>query len=104
MRPFPAEAALLAGASQVGPIVSSAMPHAAADRAGECVLRCHQEQLGAGLHDAGQFAQAWTRIGKMLENPAADDGIETCVGIGKAGNVSGDLADASAVQMAAGAL
>ena len=72
--------------------------------AAERVFRDHQQQLPAWLHIPGQLAQTRSRIGQMLEHPAADYGIEHLVRIREPGEIGGDVSRARILETAAGAL
>src|SRR5580765_5293551 len=82
-RPLPTQAAFWADASQLHAIVSAAVPHAAAHRAGQCVFGHEQQHLGLWPHHASQLAQARPGIRKMFEDPSANDSVEITIGKGQ---------------------
>src|SRR5947209_5961041 len=73
---MPDQSALAANLTQFLAAVGSAMPEAARHGAGKGVLGRHQQHLAARLEDARQLAQAGPWVGKVLQDPAAHDGVK----------------------------
>src|SRR5262249_16947878 len=81
-----------------------AVPESAAHGTCESVFSGKHEKFATWSHDSSQFLQAGSRIGKMLQDPAADDSVKNAVRIRQSRKVGGCLGDPVGVEPIAGAL
>lgn len=76
----PLETDFLAGFPELVAVVGAALPGAAGKSSGERIFGCHKKQAAARFENSQHLAQAGSRVGQVLDDPAAGDAVETAVG------------------------
>ena len=80
------------------------MPEPAAQSAGQRVFGGEEQELAAGLQYSCQLPEARSRIGEVLQDPTAHNGVESTIGVGQSCEIGGHLGDALRAEAIAGAL